>query len=106
MDATTARAALHAAGVAELLWSVAGEPPGAVGVVPLLLDDQPAVALPWAHEETARAVGAAREVALTISDPRLTGSAWRPMAITGRPRLIEDGDGGLFGDRLLDQELR
>lgn len=75
-------------------------------MVPLMLDDQPAVALPWAHLETARAVGAAREAALTLSDPRLTGSAWRPMVLSGRPRLIEDGDGSLFGDRLLDQELR
>ncbi len=106
MDATTVRAALHSAGVAELLWPVAGEPPGAVGVVPLVLDDQPAVALPWAHVQTARAVGAASEVTLTLSDPRLTGPAWRPVAISARPRLVEDGDGSLFGDRLLDQELR
>ena len=43
MDVTTARAAVHAAGVAELLWPVPGGPPGAAGVVPLLLDDRPAV---------------------------------------------------------------
>jgi hypothetical protein len=97
---------VQAAGVAELLWPVAGQPPGAVGVVPLLLDDRPAVALPWAREETARAIAAASEVALTLSDPRLTGSAWRPTVITGRPRLVVDGDGALFADRLLDQELR
>lgn len=106
MDVTTARAAVHAAGVAELLWPLPGGPPGAAGVVPLLLDDRPAVALPWAHEATARAVGAAGEVVLALSDPRVTGSAWWPLAIRGRPRLIEDRDGTLFGDRLLDQELR
>lgn len=75
-------------------------------MVPLVLDDQPAVALPWAHLETARAVGAASEATLTLSDPRLTGSAWRPIVISGRPRLMEDGDGSLFSDRLLGQELR
>ncbi|WP_081788683.1 hypothetical protein [Candidatus Blastococcus massiliensis] len=77
-----------------------------MGVVPLVLEGRPAVALPWAQWETARAVGAAGEAALALSDPRLTGSAWRPMVLSGRPRLIEDGDGDLFGEHLLDQELR
>ena len=43
---------------------------------------------------------------LTLSDPRLTGSAWRPLVITARPTVVEDLDGALFTDRLLDQELR
>jgi hypothetical protein len=106
MDVTSAGAAVRSAGVAELLWRTPGDPPGAAGVVPLLMDGRPAVALPWAHAGAARAAGTAEEVALVLSDPRLTGSAWRPLVLSGRPVLIEDGDGSLFTDRLLDQELR
>jgi hypothetical protein len=107
MNVTSTTAAVHSAGVAELSWRLpGGRPPGAEGVVPLVLDGRPAVALPWAHEATARAAGAADQAVLTLSDPRLTGSTWRPLAITARPTLIEDADGSLFTDRLLDQELR
>jgi hypothetical protein len=106
MDATSAGRSIHAAGVAELLWRTGSGPPGATGVVPLLLDGRPAVALPWAQVETARAVAAAPEAALALSDPRLTGPAWQPLALTGRPLLVDDPDGTVFTERLLDQELR
>ncbi|RFU21654.1 pyridoxamine 5'-phosphate oxidase family protein [Geodermatophilus marinus] len=92
--------------MAELLWRTPGGPPGATGVVPLVLDDRPVVALPWAQAATARSAASAGEVALVLSDPRLTGSAWRPLVLSGRPALVEDGDGSLFTERLLDQELR
>ncbi|MGY2065780.1 hypothetical protein [Blastococcus sp. SYSU DS0619] len=106
IDPTSARAALHAAGVAELLWRSPGGPPGAVGVVPLVLDGRPAVALPWAHAATARAAAAGDRATLVLSDPRLTGSRWVPLVATGRPALVEDGTGELFTRELLDQELR
>lgn len=106
MDATTSDKAFRSAGVAELLWLRSGLAPGAAGVVPLVLDGRPALALPWAQVETARAVAAAPEAALVLSDPRLTGSSWQPLAAVGRFTLTEDGDGELFADRLLDQELR
>ncbi|MBY3552316.1 hypothetical protein [Modestobacter lapidis] len=106
MNATSLGAAVASAGVAELLWRAPPGPPGAAGVVPLLLDGRPAVALPWAHVDAARVAGAAEEAALVLSDPRLTGSAWRPLMLSGRPTLIEDGDGALFREQLLDQELR
>jgi hypothetical protein len=106
MDATTSDRACRSAGVAELLWLLPGRAPGATGVVPLVLDGRPALALPWAQVETARAVAAAPQAALVLSDPRLTGSSWEPLAATGRFTLTEDGDGALFADRLLDQELR
>jgi hypothetical protein len=95
-----------AAGLAELVWRRQGEAPGALGVVPLALHGGPAVALPWSHEAVAREVAAAPEVALVLSEPRLAGPAWRPAAVVGRARLIEDGDGALFREHLLDQELR
>lgn len=106
MDATTNDKAFRSAGVAELLWQLPGRSPGATGVVPLVLDGRPALALPWAQVETARAVAAAPEAALVLSDPRLTGASWQPLAAVGRFTLVEDGDGELFTDRLLDQELR
>jgi hypothetical protein len=106
-EATNHLAAVRSAGLAELVWRAAdGGPPDAVGVVPLVLGDQPAIALTWAHEATARAVAASAEVALVLSEPRLAGPSWEPLVVRGRATLVEDGDGDLFTERLLDQELR
>lgn len=106
MATTTYAAAVHSAGVAELLWRTPGGAPRALGVVPLLLGDRPAVALPWAYADDARAAAASTGAALVLSDPRLTGSDWRPLVMTGRLTLVEDGDGSLFADQLLSQEVR
>ncbi|TWH72206.1 hypothetical protein JD78_00714 [Modestobacter roseus] len=97
---------MRAAGLAELVWRRDGGPPGALGVVPLLLGERPAVALPWAQAATARSAAGADAVALVLSDPRLTGSGWEPLVLSGRPTLLEDGDGALFTGELLAQELR
>lgn len=106
MATTSYESAVHSAGVAELLWRGPDGPPRAIGVVPLLLDDRPAVALPWAFVDDARAAASSAGAALVLSDPRLTGSAWRPLAIGGRLTLVEDSEGSLFADRLLSQEVR
>jgi hypothetical protein len=100
------RTALRAATVGELAWLDPGGRPDACPATPLLLGDEPAVAFPYADLELAQRVAAAAAVALVVSDDRLTGRGWRPAALTGRPRLVEDRDGALFADRLLDQELR
>ena len=92
--------------MAELLWRSPGGPPRAIGVVPLLIGDQTVVALPWAHEGNARAVAASDTAALVLSEPRLSGSRWEPLAVVGRPTLVEDGDGSLFTEKLLEQEVR
>ena len=97
---------MRAAGLAELVWTVPEQAPAAIGVVPLVLGEQPAVALTWAHEEVARAVAASAEVALVLSEPRLAGPGWSPLALRARATLVEDGDGSLFTSQLLDQELR
>ena len=98
---------VRAAGLAELVWrSAVGGPPQALGVVPLLLGEQPAVALPWAYAEQARAAAASDAAVLALTEPRLAGPAWQPGAAAGRLRLVEDGDGALFTEHLLDQELR
>jgi hypothetical protein len=106
MTSTSLESAVHSAGVAELLWHVPDAPPRALGVVPLSLGGAPAVALPWAFVDDARAAAASPGAALVLSDPRLTGSAWRPLVITGRLTLVEDGDGALFDEQLLRQEVR
>lgn len=107
MNATDLIASLRAAGLGELVWSAAENvPPLAIGVVPLLLGDVPAVALPWAYEEQARAAAGSSSMALVLSEPRLAGPSWQPVAALGRPRLVEDNDGALFVEQLLDQELR
>jgi hypothetical protein len=106
MDATRLERAVHSAGVAELLWPTPAGPPAAIGVVPLLLGGKPAVALPWAHADTARDAALSGTAAFVLSDPRLTGSRWEPLVVTGRLTLVEDADGDLFTEELLDQELR
>jgi len=106
-DLTNLAAVTRAAGLAELAWAPHPErPPAAIGVVPLVLAGAPAIALPWAYEQVAREAAAAAEVALLLAEPRLAGPGWRPLAVTARAQLVEDGEGDLFSDQLLDQELR
>jgi hypothetical protein len=100
------RLAIQATAVGELAWLDPTGWPDAHPVTPLLLGDEPAVAYPYADLALARRVAAAPAVALVLSDDRMTGQGWRPAAVTGRPRLVEDRDGALFTDRLLEQELR
>jgi hypothetical protein len=106
MDATSCGSAINPSGVAELVWRVPGSAPGSLGVVPLLLDDCPAIALPWARVDDARAVAGSPGAALVLSEPRLAGPSWRPVVLTGRFSLVEDGEAEVFPDRLLAQEVR
>lgn len=107
VQVTHLAAAVRAAGVAELTWgSGSGAAPRALGAVPLLLGEQPVLALTWADADAARSAAGSDEVALVLSEPRLTGAGWTPLVARGRMRLVEDGDGSLFTERLLAQELR
>lgn len=95
------------AGLAELVWTAPdGAAPRAVGVVPLLLGDAVAVALPWAYEEQARAAAGSPSAAIVLSEPRLGAPGWEPVAGIGRLLLVEDGDGEVFRAQLLEQEVR
>lgn len=99
--------AVRAAGLGELVWrSGGGRAPHVLGVVPLVLGEQPAVAVSWAYADLAHAAAASDAAALVLSEPRLSGREWVPLLATGRLTLVEDGDGTLFTTRLLDQELR
>lgn len=92
--------------MAELTWTGSGGRPDALPVTPLLLDERPAVAYPYAYADLARQVAGSPAVALTLSDPRMTGSGWRAMTAAGQARLVEDSQGELFRAQLLREELR
>jgi hypothetical protein len=106
MQFSSSAQVFHAAGLAELVWLAPPGPPRALGVVPLVLDGRPAVALPWAFADDARSAAGGTSAALVLSEPRLSGSAWRPIVAHGRLELIEDPAGSLFTESLLQQELR
>ncbi|GAB2672318.1 pyridoxamine 5'-phosphate oxidase family protein [Thalassiella azotivora] len=91
--------------LAELAW-VGPDGPRALAVTPLRLGDDVAVALPYAWADGVRAAAAAGRVVLSLTDPRMTSSGWSPAALHGSARLVEDVDGSVFTDQLLDQELR
>jgi hypothetical protein len=98
--------AVRAATVAELCWRRPDGLPGAAPVVPLVLAGAPVVAVPYAHEAWARTVAASPTAGLVLSDPRMTGSAWRSLAVVGTPTLVEDEEGEVFCAQLLEEELR
>lgn len=101
------RRSIQAASIAELAWvDVPDGRPQAEPVTPLLFRGEPAVAFPYASAGHARRIAAAAQVALVVSDDRMTSRQWRPLAVHCRPRLVEDPTGELFSDQLLDQELR
>lgn len=105
IDAVTQRA-IRAATVGELAWLDRAGRPHARPVTPLLLDNEPAIAFPYAEVALAHRLATAPHAALVISDDRLTGRGWQPAVLHGRTRLIEDPNGTFFADRLLQQELR
>jgi hypothetical protein len=100
------RQPVRAATVAELTWVGATGLPDALPVTPLLWGDQPVVAYPYAYAELARQIAISPAVALTLSDPRMTGGGWRALTAAGHARLIEDPQGDAFRDHLLREELR
>jgi hypothetical protein len=102
---TSAGRAAATACTAELAW-VGPDGPRAAAVVPLVLDDRPAVAMPYAYAESLRPAGASVRVSLAMTDARMTGRDWQPCVVTGRPSLHDDLDGELFAQHLLGQEVR
>jgi hypothetical protein len=103
--ATVTTETISASSVAEVSWVVAGLP-RVHGVVPLVHDEVPVLAFTYADEDLAREVAASAVVAVSLTEPRSTGTAFRPLVLVGRPRLVEDPSGDLFATNLLPQELR
>lgn len=98
--------ATRAAGVAELFWSSPDGVPRATAVVPLHHDGLPTLALHPSQWGSARELAACPEVAMVLSDRRMSQRGWVPGAGYGRIRLEVDADGSVFQDSLLEQELR
>lgn len=103
-DLEALAAAVTASSVAELSWS-GPRGPRVQGVVALLRHGRPAIAFTYADEAVARAVGDADTAALSLTEGRSTGSGFRPLLATGRPRLVEDPDGDVYAADLMLQEL-
>lgn len=103
---TATRSALSAASIGELAWVDADGCPHVEGAIPMLLDGAPAIAFTYAEHDLAVDVAAADRLVVAVTEPRSTGSTFRPLVCAGRPRLVPDPTGDLFVDDLLTQELR
>jgi hypothetical protein len=99
-------AVVGASSLGELCWVDAAGLPQVRGVVSLVREERPALAFTYADEPVARDVARAERVALALTETRSTGREFRPMLLTGRPRLVEDPEGDLYLEDLVVQELR
>ncbi len=98
--------AVRSSSVAELAWLEGDGSPQVRGVVPLVRGERPVVAFTYADEPTARRAAAAPGLVLALTEARSTGPGFAPRLLRGRPRLVEDPEGTVFGDDLLVEELR
>jgi hypothetical protein len=95
----------RAAQLAEVAWVHPVDGPDAAVVVPLLLDDRPALALPYAQLALARQLADVEVVTWSVSAPALSGGA-RPVAAAATIEVEEDPAGERFtSSALLDQVL-
>jgi hypothetical protein len=97
---------VSASSLGELCWVDTAGLPQARGVVALVRGECPAFAFTYADEPVARDVARATEVVLALTETRSTGRGFRPLLVTGRPRLVEDPKGDLYLEDLVVQELR
>lgn len=79
--------------------------PEGAPVTPLMLDETPCVALPFAHKERAERIRAATEIVFSITDARSVRASMPALACHGRQRVVDDLSGELFTTKLVDQEL-
>lgn len=111
MPETSLLTALRAASIGEVAWVDPAAPAGdsglrVRGVLPLVGEAGPVLALPFAAADAARSLAAAGGALLATREARSTSSAYRPLTLRCRTRLVEDREGDRFVDELLDQELR
>ncbi len=95
-----------ASSLSTVCWVSPGGAPRARGAVTLVRDLDPVLAFTYADEAVAREVAAAAQVAIALQETRSTGRAFRPVLLTGRPRLVEDPTGEVYTSELVVQELR
>ena len=80
--------------------------PHLMPVTPLLLDGDPAFTLTYACLDLAKEITASPQAALVFHDSRLAYAGWSPLTVRAEIEVVPDPDGGLFSEKLLDQELR
>ncbi|RCW39572.1 hypothetical protein DFQ14_11657 [Halopolyspora algeriensis] len=91
--------------VAEVCWLGRSDRPESMPVTPLLVEDVPCLALPYAQRDRAEALRSAPEVAFAITDARSLPDDARGVVAFGAVTVTDDLDGSVFTDRLLEQEL-
>lgn len=91
--------------VAEVCWLGRDDRPESMPATPLLADDVPCLALPYADLEQAAALRAAPEIAFAATDARSLPDGARGVAAFGSVTVADDLDGSVFTETLLEQEL-
>ncbi len=105
-DAQTLITTTEMAAVATLAYVGADGYPRLVPVVPLLLDEEPAIALTYAMSEVARDISTAPRASLAFADSRLAYVGWAPLSVAVTVEVTQDPEGELFRQELLTQEVR
>jgi hypothetical protein len=105
-DQQTLRTSAEMAAVAELAYTDEDGSPHIEPLTPLLMEKEPAFALPYSRTDLAHRLEKSPEVSLTFSDSRLARVGWSPLAVEGRMEVIPDLEGDLFLEELLYWELR
>lgn len=75
-------------------------------VTPLVAEGAVVVAAPFAAGGLPGALAVADAVTLVLSDARLAGPAWQPLAVPVAAAVTDDPDGDRFLDGLVEQEVR
>ena len=105
-DQQTLRTSAEMAAVAELSYLDGDGAPRTESLTPLLMDKEPAFALPYSRVDLAYRLEESPRVSLTFSDSRLARVGWSPLAVEGTVEVVPDVEGDLFLEELLYWELR
>lgn len=104
MDSVTRT--VHGSSLADVAWIDDDGGIRACGAVVLLWGETPVIAFSYAYADLARSIAASPQATFAFTETRSTSSTFVPGAISGRPALVEDYDGSIFTEELLEQELR
>lgn len=105
-DLQTLRTSAEMAATAELAYTDEVGACRIESLTPLLMEKEPAFALPYSRIDLAHRLEKHPEVSLTFSDSRLARVGWSPLTVQGKIEVVPDPEGDLFLDELLYWELR